>query len=84
MWEAVKERCDYAEKLDQNHIRTFPNVSVPLKEGVLYTSYYKGPSVVNRDASISLYIKGISTTSAETCHSIAGLHSFEQLKAEFN
>ena len=84
MWEAVKERCDHAEKLDQNHIRTFPNVSVPLKEGVLYTSYYKGPSVVNRDTSISFYIKGISTTSAETCHSIAGLHSFEQLKAEFN
>ena len=84
MCEAVKERCDHAEKLDQNHIRAFPNVSVPLKEGVLYTSYYKGPSVVNRDASISLYIKGISKTSAETCHSIAGLHSFEQLKAEFN
>ena len=65
MWEAVKERCDHTKKLDQNHIRAFPNVRVRLKEGVLYTSYYlyyKGPSVVNRDTSISLYIKGISTT----------------------
>ena len=65
MWEAVKERCDNTKKLDQNHIRAFPNVRVRLKEGVLYTSYYlyyKGPSVVNRETSISLYIKGISTT----------------------
>ena len=65
MWEAVKERCDHTKKLDQNHIRAFPNVRVRLKEGVLYTSYYldyKGPSVVNRDTSISLYIKRISTT----------------------
>ena len=67
MWVAVKQRCDHAEKLDQNHIRAFPNVSVRLEEGVLYTSY-KGPSVVNQDTSISLYIKGISTTSAGTCH----------------
>lgn len=81
MWEAVKERFDHTKKLDQNHIRAFPNVRVRLKEGVLYTSYYKGPSVVNRDTSISLYIKGIS---AGTCHNIAGLHSFEQLKAELN
>lgn len=87
MWEAVKERCDHTKKLDQNHIRAFPNVRVRLKEGVLYTSYYlyyKGPSVVNRDTSISLYIKGISTASAGTCHNIAGLHSFEQLKADLN
>ena len=59
MWEAVKERCDHTKKLDQNHIRAFPNVRVRLKEGV-------------------------STTSAGTCHNIAGLHSFEQLKAELN
>ena len=84
MWETVKERFDHAEKLDQNHIRAFPNVSVRLKEGVLYTSYNKGPSVVNRDTSMSLYVKGISITSAGTCHSIAGLHSFEQLNAELN
>lgn len=58
MWEAVKERCDHAEKLDQNHIRAFPNVSVRLKEGALYTSHFKGPPIVNGDTSISLTSRG--------------------------